>query len=604
MYQMTGHTRHGDYRANAFYRWCFENDVNIVDILAERAHDVGVKLFVSLMMERSFSPDKAMKEHPEWTIQRGRGRWDYALPEVQDYQIKKITWIMENHDIDGFIVDFTRYGYYFNEDEPDKFGHMNAFLRQLRNATDAVNTGNERNVALCVSFGDRSWHLTRWGTGKLEDQGLDVQTWLDEGLFDLMMPEGPTALEYVERAKDSRTEVWPRFVNRVTIKTHQSVRGGESPKEIEQGVKWAFDQGAPGIFLFNYEPWTTLGRLGFRDELEQRVQTDAVHGLCDGPRVTFAEWYPTLSQRERQREAFKPLTIALGPGSRVNGELTIPVHNTFPVPVTARVQWETPEYDAAQPWTISPTDADMEIPAGSHGELRFHLSGDAPSLSAAPSAHIVLGAGDQVVLRQRVPLRPVPGLVCRKSQGSPSPDRVEFQPFPETDSDARAPAHWSVAGYYDETCLYVFSRCTGIDPSSIEREPPKRDSGGVTQGAHLRILLDPSSTEQSFHRFVATPAGGMADSHHAYDSFLGHFRRKTDWNAAWSTETVWQENGFVTICTIPFEALGVAPVSGSIWRMNLLGVVDSDDSHVARVWSGDGLRSRESPESFGTLTFE
>ena len=32
MFQLVGHTRPGDARANAFTRWCFDNDVNIVDV--------------------------------------------------------------------------------------------------------------------------------------------------------------------------------------------------------------------------------------------------------------------------------------------------------------------------------------------------------------------------------------------------------------------------------------------------------------------------------------------------------------------------------------------------------------------------------------------
>lgn len=103
---------------------------------------------------------------------------------MQDFQVRKIAWICENHEIDGFIVDFTRYGHFFNEDQADKFRHMNTYLRKLRAAIDKVNENKDRPVLLCASFGDRSWHLTHWGSGKLEDQGLDVQTWLKEDLFD------------------------------------------------------------------------------------------------------------------------------------------------------------------------------------------------------------------------------------------------------------------------------------------------------------------------------------------------------------------------------------------------------------------------------------
>ena len=83
VYQINGHTRVGDYRANTFFRWCFEQNVNIVDVLAERADEVDLKIFVALMTERCFSPDKFYREHEDWQIHRGPGTgegWDYALP--------------------------------------------------------------------------------------------------------------------------------------------------------------------------------------------------------------------------------------------------------------------------------------------------------------------------------------------------------------------------------------------------------------------------------------------------------------------------------------------------------------------------------------------
>lgn len=291
-------------RCNAFIRWCFKNNINSLDILAERAHELNIKLFASLMMERSFSFDETMRLHPEWRIMRKekvkgnsqpseRCTWDYANPEVQKYQIKKIAWIIEHHDIDGFIVDFTRYGHHFNRDEPDKFGKMNDFLRRLRVAIDEVNTKKERKVLLCASFGDESWHLQHWGTGKLEDQGLDIETWLKENIFDIIMPEGVTAIDFVKMAKKekSRTEVWPRKVHGVTFETHRRMKGRLGPKGIEKGVKWMLDYGAPGVFFFNHmcagTIWTTLGRLGFKEELELRTKTDEIYGYREGAEVKF-----------------------------------------------------------------------------------------------------------------------------------------------------------------------------------------------------------------------------------------------------------------------------------------------------------------------------
>ncbi len=288
IYQKHGRRpRDGDRRANAFFRWCFENDVNIVDVLARRAHEVDLKLFVSLMTERCMSADKIVQAHPEWRVKRGRGTWNYAIEGVQNFQVKKIAWICKNHAIDGFIVDFTRYGHHFNRDEPDKFKHMNAFLRKLRKAVDEVNASKDRKVRLCGSFGDLSWHLTQWGSGKLEDQGLDVKTWLAENIFDIIMPEGPTAVDYVAMAKNSRTQVWPRKTWGVDFREHKRVHEQEGAKESERGAKDWFDRGSPGIFFFNYDTRTTFGRLGFTDELALRAKVDEIYGMREGPKVSF-----------------------------------------------------------------------------------------------------------------------------------------------------------------------------------------------------------------------------------------------------------------------------------------------------------------------------
>jgi len=603
MYQMTGHTRDGDYRANAFFRWCFENDVNIVDVLTERAHEVGLKLFVSLMMERSFSPDATMKAHPEWMIRRGPGRWDYALPEVQDYQVKKISWIMEHHAIDGFIVDFTRYGHFFNEDEPNKFAHMNTFLRKLRAATDTLNANKDRKVLLCGSFGDRSWHLTHWGTGKLDDQGLDVQTWLDEGIFDLLMPEGATALDFVAMAKDSRTQVWPREVSGVSIETHQRVGGAQGPKDLERGVKWALDNGAPGIFFFNHETWSTLARLGFREELELRTKTDAVYGLHQGPKPAFTRWYPDLDQRQAQRTAFKPVTIATDAAQKVDGDLTVPVRNTFPEAVTATVRWARSSDEAAGPWGITPAEGSVSIAAGEEGEVVFHLTGHAPRQAVVPAARIEMASGDQVVFRHRLPVRAVPRVVCRKVSAPPAMDAVEPCPFFRVDTEGQRAGQTSMALAYDDENLYVTFVYSGIDVSAIPKEPHKRDARAIFTSDRLEILIDANGAEQEYLEFIVTPAGGQADSRSYYYPFAGHFQRKRDWNAEWAAQTAWRDDGYAIQAVIPFQALGAAPAPGAVWRMNLAAYdyAGGDKAQVSS-WSSPE-KAFHDVRCFGTVEF-
>jgi Carbohydrate family 9 binding domain-like len=602
MYQMTGHTRHGDYRANAFFRWCFENDVNIVDVLCERAHEVGLRLFVATMMERSFSRDETMKSHPEWMITKGRGTWDYALPEVHDYQVKKIAWIMANHDIDGFVVDYTRYGHYFNEDEPDKFGHMNAFLRKLRAATDEVNANKDRQVLLCATFADEGFFIKHWGTGRLQDQGLDVPTWLKEKTFDMIMPESPRDLDYVRMAEGTSTVVWPRKVGQHTFGTDTHLGGTMSPKAIEQGTKDYVDAGASGIFFFNHDTWTTFGRLGFREELDLRTRTEEVYGFEEGPAVTFATWYPTVSERDAQREALKPATVACDREQGVEGEVAIPILNTFKEPVTATVSWHQSDEDGAEPWAITPATRTVSIAPGQSASMPFEMTGSAPTQTSVPAAEIVLASGEQPVFRHRLPVRAVQHMLCKEVEGEPAMESLETQDFFRVGGAGEAKGKMAIAR--DDSNLYILYDCAGIDAAAIDRAPQKRDSAEARNADGIEVLIDTDGAEQQYRQFFANAAGGQADALWRYEKFMGHHAAKRQWNADWTTRTDWREDGYTLTVRIPFEAVGAKPEPGVTWRVNIVARSRAgQDKPAVGSWSTPE-KNCDRPRCFGAVTFK
>ncbi len=620
LYQMSAR-RDGDLRANAFFQWCYDNDINILRTLTDYGHEVGVNVFASMMMERSFSRDETMRAHPEWQVQRGPGTWDYAIPEVRDYQVEKIAWIIENYDIDGFIVDYTRYGRYFNEDEPDKFEHMNDFARKLRMAVDEVNAGRDHKCLLCASFGDRSWHVTHWGSGKLEDQGLDVETWLEEGVFDIIMPEGPTVLDFVEMAKDSRTAVWPRKDHGVSFETHTKTQGQLGPKGLERGVKYWLDNGAPGVFFFNHAVWimgNSLRRVGFTEELELRTKVDEVYGYREGPVVDFATWYPTIEETDAQRKTLKPLTIAPAAEGEVDGELIVPVRNSFDHPVVAVVGWAHPEDEKAQQWTITPPTDFLALAAGEEGELHFQLKGSAPTYKAVPRVEVELRTDEQVVFRHRLPLRAVPQLTCTRVTSPPQIDGDlgdeawasigGLQPLSLflVGQPGNPRGETKMAMAYDEENLYLAYECTEMNISQVAQEVYERDSGEIYKSDNIQILLDREGTEQAYLGFVATPAGAQSD----YRAYIhnNQFTQQRDWQADWLAATTWQEDGYCLELAIPFAALGGAPNAGEVWRWNLVAAVRAEDGKlISASWSSAEEPfhlPRDNGTLYGALAFE
>ncbi len=614
MYQMSsGHVRDGDLRANAFFRWCFENDVHVLNQLLQHAHSVELKVFASVMMERCFCRDETMRAHSDWRIRRGRGTWDYALEDVQDYQVKKIAWIIENHELDGFIVDFTRYGHFFNEDEPNKFVKMNGFLRKLRGAVDEINARKQRQCLFAASFGDRSWHLKHWGSGVLADQGLDVTTWLDEGLFDIIMPEGLEVERFVEMGAGSRTRVWPRKVANVTLRTHDYDSKKLSPKEIEREAKWAFDQGAEGVFFFNHETCGSLRRLGFKEELDLRTRVDEVYGYREGPAVTFTGWYPSLEERAAQRAVFRPLTIELETEGRVDGDLVVPIRNVFSHPVTATVEWSSPVGEGAREWTVTPAGGSVEIASGEEQRLTFHLAGTAIKHNDVPTAKVELSANRQILLRHRVPLRAVGRMVSREVRTAPTIDGdlsdsawaeaggLRSETFFLQGSSNGAPWKTEMAVAYDRQNLYVAYRCSGVEAVGGEPMAAGGEALNVLQSDHVQILLDPAANERAYLGFVATPDGGQTNYRAYYDDFAGQFRHDRDWRAKWQVAAVRGKDAYCIEVAIPFSVLGTAPKAGDVWRLNLVARSEGADAKgIVASWT-----SPESPfhlpRHFGTL---
>jgi len=565
LFQLRGHVRDGDFRANEFFRWCAANDVNLVNVLAKRAHELNLKLFVATMMERSYSPDSHMKSHPDWRVTRGRGTWDYAKPEVRAYQVRKIAWICANHEIDGFIVDFTRYGHFFNEDEPDKFAHMNTFVRDLRRAIDQVNAKKERPVALCASFGDECWFLRNWGTGKLDEQGLDIDTWLEEGVFDILMPEGKTCLDYVKQAVGSRTKVWPRKVSGVTLATDEKV-GALSPKEIEQQVGEAFKAGAPGIFFFNHTPWNTLGRLGVRGELPLRAATETAYGVRLGDQVVFAEWLPSLQAKHKQVGALPPVSVPCVAG-KADTTFAFTLRNTFDHPVTARVRWQVGEV------TVEPTTATHELAPGATCEAAQRIAGPA---TAKLAADIVFDAGGITVFRHRMPIRLVPEMTAETAQ--------------------HVGAESTVTVSRDEQNLTVVFAVPFAPPEHAEPVPTE-SWRALGKRPRVQVDLDVGADERATFRFVADAHGSRYESHSAFDSFLGKHRHNPGWDGTWERRIEATPTGCEITLMIPLATLGKGVGARSFWRARFaVHIPAAGSSH----WPPE--RS-DSPADFGRLVF-
>ncbi|MEA3364364.1 MAG: hypothetical protein U9Q79_01880, partial [Candidatus Hydrogenedentes bacterium] len=407
-------------------------------------------------------------------------------------------------------------------------------------------------------------------------QGLDVQTWLDEGFFDVIMPEGPTALDFVAMAKGTSREIWPRFVKGVDIETHKKLDGQDGPKEIERGVHGAYEQGASGVFFFNHEPWTSLARLGYPDELAMRVKTSEVYGLREGPDVEFLTWFPSVPEVAAQRETFAPLTVPVREDGKVDADLAISVRNTFPEAVEARLRWEQ-----ASGWSID-GQTTLTVPPETTENPLFHIKGKSEALAV----NVEFTADGNFLFVHRIPVRAVP-----ETGVSITPEAT-----PNVQIDERTRFAFS----RDAENLYLIVCVEEIGAEAAADDRTTRDANENYKPDSMELYIDPAAQEESFMHFVITPAGGQTDALWRYEPFQGHHARNTKWDGEWSAASLIENRVWTATFSIPLSTLGSLPQGGDVWRGNV--VVNRPAGTDSVSWAVQAGSFRE-PSAFGRLVF-
>jgi len=186
-------------------------------VLVDAAHKAGMEIFASLRMndihcssngrvrpqkrERpelligeafAFSPYPHLLEGEEPQYEAGyplsvmQAFWagfDYARPEVRELRRARVEELARNYDFDGIELDFFRHPLFFKPgEERENLEAMTDLVRNMR--ADLIRVGAERGrPCLLAARVPDTLEMSR-------RTGLDVQTWLEEGLLDMLMIAG------------------------------------------------------------------------------------------------------------------------------------------------------------------------------------------------------------------------------------------------------------------------------------------------------------------------------------------------------------------------------------------------------------------------------
>ncbi|MCX6950793.1 MAG: family 10 glycosylhydrolase [Verrucomicrobia bacterium] len=254
-------------------------------VMTDFAHQNRMELFWSFRMNDThdggasgqgpvlFAANRLKTAHPEYLLGGYReklkhGSWsgvNYALPEIRELAFRYVEEVCRNYDVDGVELDFFRHPVFFKSTtrgEPataEEIAGMTAMMRRIRTMADDVGRKRGRPILLAAHVPDSAAYCRAIG--------LDLERWLADDLFDVLVPAGYFQLN------DWETSV--ALGHRYGVKVYPSLDETRLRDEAAVNLRMTdlgyrgraanvWSSGADGIYLFNFfEPksprWRELG---------------------------------------------------------------------------------------------------------------------------------------------------------------------------------------------------------------------------------------------------------------------------------------------------------------------------------------------------------
>ena len=182
-------------KCNAFGKFA-EKGMDSLGLAAQFCRDKKLGIIASLRMNDthdSYTPglfSDWKKNHPEclFSTKDKRPRFcswsalDYSHPEVREFTLKYVREIAENYDVDGVLYDFCRHSQLFRSvanggtASAEELAMMNGLIRDLRRMTQEVAKKRGRELVTIIRTPDSAAYS--------KAIGMDIESWLSEGLLD------------------------------------------------------------------------------------------------------------------------------------------------------------------------------------------------------------------------------------------------------------------------------------------------------------------------------------------------------------------------------------------------------------------------------------
>ena len=184
------------------------------------------------------------REHVQWSLGKDTGArdWkaigrlrhmDYAIQGVRDYRFSILKEIVGRYNVDGLQLDFGRTVPFLSEPKKENAKFLTAYLERIRTLLDdTAQKNNSTRKLLGV--------LVPWDYQFCVNEGLDVKTWVDQGLVDYISPG-----EWYYADWNIPLKEWKNLTDGTNCALYPFTPGNVSPQ-------WDFECGEPSLLGNNY----------------------------------------------------------------------------------------------------------------------------------------------------------------------------------------------------------------------------------------------------------------------------------------------------------------------------------------------------------------
>lgn len=264
----------GEWRIYENTRQLMEQGTDPPAVVIDYGHQAGLEVFLSMRVndphdanlpgginDPLMSPMR--RKNPHWLIggtSRFRTLYNYAVPEVRAYRLALAEEAIANYDLDGLDWDFCRIKTLFaTKPGPETEPYaplLTELMRKLRAAVERKSGQVGRKISLSVRVPVSFQFALSYG--------IDVKTWLDEGLIDLVIVGNDVGNqhrlpveEFVQATRGTPVQVLAQNLGLFMQRRPRSARvlwnerDFYSPEMCRATAASHWRAGVDGIYLFN-----------------------------------------------------------------------------------------------------------------------------------------------------------------------------------------------------------------------------------------------------------------------------------------------------------------------------------------------------------------